>query len=65
MAPHTAALGVGGTAALVHAGHHRHLGNQQDAQPLFVVSAEANDNLLAMLRREILPQCASWWASGA
>ncbi|MBK7234872.1 MAG: hypothetical protein IPI02_04270 [Sterolibacteriaceae bacterium] len=30
--------------------------NQQDAQPLFVVSAEANDNLLAMLRREILPQ---------
>jgi transposase-like protein len=30
--------------------------NQQDAQPLFVVSAEANDNLLAMLRRQILPQ---------
>ncbi len=30
--------------------------NQQDAQPLFVVSAPANDNLLAMLRREILPQ---------
>lgn len=30
--------------------------NQQDAQPLFVVSAEANDDLLAMLRREILPQ---------
>ncbi|MBK7238201.1 MAG: helix-turn-helix domain-containing protein [Sterolibacteriaceae bacterium] len=51
-----AAQGVGGTAALVHAGHHRHLVNQQDAQPLFVVSAEANDNLLAMLRREILPQ---------
>jgi transposase len=30
--------------------------NQQDAQPLFVVSAAANDNLLAMLRQEILPQ---------
>jgi len=30
--------------------------NQQDAQPLFVVSAPANDHLLAMLRREILPQ---------
>ena len=30
--------------------------NQQDAQPLFVVSAAANDNLLAMLRQQILPQ---------
>jgi transposase len=30
--------------------------NQQDAQPLFVVSAAANDQLLAMLRQEILPQ---------
>ena len=30
--------------------------NQQDAQPLFVVTTEANDDLLAMLRREILPQ---------
>jgi hypothetical protein len=30
--------------------------NQQDAQPLFVVSAAANDKLLAMLRGEILPQ---------
>jgi flagellar biosynthesis chaperone FliJ len=30
--------------------------NQQDAQPLFVVSAPANDDLLAMLRREILPE---------
>ena len=30
--------------------------NQQDAQPLFVVSAAANDDLLAMLRREILPE---------
>jgi len=30
--------------------------NQQDAQPLFVVTAPANDDLLAMLRREILPQ---------
>ena len=30
--------------------------NQQDAQPLFVVSAAANDKLLAMLRQEILPQ---------
>jgi transposase/plasmid stability protein len=29
---------------------------QQDAQPLFVVTAPANDNLLAMLRREILPE---------
>jgi hypothetical protein len=29
--------------------------NQQDAQPLFVVTAPANDDLLAMLRREILP----------
>ena len=30
--------------------------NQQDAQPLFVVTAPANDDLLAMLRREILPE---------
>ena len=30
--------------------------NQQDAQPLFVVTAPANDDLLAMLRRTILPE---------
>lgn len=30
--------------------------HQQDAQPLFVVTAPANDDLLAMLRREILPE---------
>ncbi len=30
--------------------------NQQDSQPLFVVTAPANDDLLAMLRREILPE---------
>jgi len=30
--------------------------NQRDAQPLFVVTAAANDDLLAMLRREILPE---------
>ncbi len=30
--------------------------NQQDAQPLLVVTTAANDDLLAMLRREILPQ---------
>jgi hypothetical protein len=30
--------------------------NQPDAQPLFVVTAAANDDLLAMLRREILPE---------
>jgi hypothetical protein len=30
--------------------------NQQDAQPLFVVTAPADDDLLAMLRREILPE---------
>jgi len=30
--------------------------NQHDAQPLFVVTAPANDDLLAMLRREILPE---------
>lgn len=30
--------------------------NQRDAQPLLVVTAAANDDLLAMLRREILPQ---------
>ena len=35
--------------------------NQQDAQPLFVVTAPANDDLLAMLRREILPEVARWW----
>src|SRR5260370_19862066 len=29
--------------------------NQHDAQPLFVVTAPANDDLIAMLRREILP----------
>jgi hypothetical protein len=29
---------------------------QQDAQPLFVVTAAANDDLLAMLRRQILPE---------
>ncbi len=29
---------------------------QQDAQPLFVVTAPANDDLLAMLRRDILPE---------
>jgi len=30
--------------------------NQQDAQPVFVVTAAANDGLIAMLRREILPE---------
>lgn len=30
--------------------------NQVDAQPLFVVTAPANDDLIAMLRREILPE---------
>ena len=30
--------------------------NQQDAQPLFVVTAPANDDLLAMLRQEIVPE---------
>ncbi|MGH9485036.1 MAG: putative transposase [Terriglobales bacterium] len=30
--------------------------NQQDSQPLFVVTAPANDDLRAMLRREILPE---------
>ena len=30
--------------------------NQRDAQPLFVVTAPANDDLIAMLRREILPE---------
>src|SRR5260370_19449322 len=30
--------------------------NQPDAQPLFVVTAPANDDLIAMLRREILPE---------
>lgn len=30
--------------------------NQQDAQPLLLVTATANDDLLAMLRRDILPQ---------
>ena len=30
--------------------------NQADAQPLFVVTAPANDDLLAMLRRQILPE---------
>jgi transposase len=30
--------------------------NQQDAQPLFVVTAAANDDLLAMLRTQILPE---------
>jgi len=30
--------------------------NQADAQPLFVVTAPANDDLRAMLRREILPE---------
>lgn len=30
--------------------------NQQDAQPLFEVTAPANDDLIAMLRREILPE---------
>jgi transposase-like protein len=30
--------------------------NERDAQPLFVVTAPANDDLLAMLRREILPE---------
>ncbi|MGH8703154.1 MAG: putative transposase [Burkholderiales bacterium] len=33
--------------------------NAQDAQPLFVVTAPANDDLLAMLRREILPEVRS------
>ena len=47
---------MGGAAALVHAGHHRFWVNQQDAQPLFVVTAAANDDLLAMLRTEILPE---------
>lgn len=30
--------------------------SQRDAQPLFVVTAPANDNLISMLRREILPE---------
>lgn len=30
--------------------------NERDGQPLFVVTAPANDDLLAMLRREILPE---------
>ena len=30
--------------------------NQQDAQPPFVVTAPANDDLLAMLRHQILPE---------
>jgi transposase len=30
--------------------------NQQDGQPVFVVTAPANGDLLAMLRREILPE---------
>jgi transposase len=30
--------------------------NQQDAQPLFVVTAAANDDLRAMLRQQILPE---------
>ncbi|MFQ5974226.1 MAG: putative transposase, partial [Alphaproteobacteria bacterium] len=30
--------------------------NQQDALPLFVVTAPANDDLIAMLRRELLPE---------
>jgi hypothetical protein len=30
--------------------------HQQDAQPLFVVTTPANDDLIAMLRREILPE---------
>ena len=30
--------------------------NQADAQPLFVVTAPANDDLLAMLRRQVLPE---------
>ena len=30
--------------------------HSQDAQPLFVVTAPANDDLLAMLRRQILPE---------
>jgi hypothetical protein len=30
--------------------------NQPDAQPLFVVTAPANDDLLAMMRRQILPE---------
>jgi len=30
--------------------------NQQDAQPLFVVTAMANDHLLAMLRQHVLPE---------
>ena len=30
--------------------------HQQDAQPLFVITAPANDALIAMLRREILPE---------
>jgi transposase len=30
--------------------------NQQNAQPLFVVTAPANDDLRAMLRRQILPE---------
>jgi hypothetical protein len=33
--------------------------NAQDAQPVFVVTAPANDDLLAMLRREILPEVRS------
>lgn len=30
--------------------------NQRDGQPLFVVTAPANDDLIAMLRREVLPE---------
>jgi transposase len=30
--------------------------NQRDGQPLFVVTAPANDNLISMLRQEILPE---------
>ncbi len=35
-------------------------GNPQDAQPLFVVTAPANDDLRAMLRRQILPEIRRW-----
>ena len=36
---------------------------QQDAQPLFVVTAPANDDLLAMLRGRSCPRSAGWSAS--
>ena len=34
--------------------------NQPDSQPLFVVTAPANDDLRTMLRREVLPEIRRW-----